>query len=203
MPKTPDTEISTTPVAGVVMPDPTGGYVTRAARDAKQWDMEVGNALEVEGYSLIGGRENERTLDALIDTAFVTRHATFRQGDITPDGAASPRDYVSLEILVNPDDSHRFPRKYVVFNDGSTGIYRQIVAALAMEGMVELPEGLPEAGDANTTRYDVSFSGPETDEHGERIAREFDIRIYCPEGLRRSDYTNEFGGGSATTWYLA
>jgi hypothetical protein len=203
MPKTPGSELTPEAEAELLVnPVVSEGYVTRAARDEAEWDMEVGNALEVEGYSLYGGKENDRTLDALVDVAFVTKHVTFRQGDIVPQGAASARDYVSVELLVNPEDSKRFPRKYVVLNDGSTGIYRQIVAALAMDGQVTLDDEMPGSGDANTTRYDVSFSGPKTDKHGLREGREFDIRIYCPEGLRKSDYPNEFGGGNATTWYL-
>jgi hypothetical protein len=162
-----------------------------------EWDQGVAQAMEIEGYSLYGGTDNDRKLDSLVGTPFLLKNATFRQGDITPQGATEPRDYVSCEVLIHPDHAAKFPRKYVVFNDGSTGIYRQIVAAVAAKGLTDLDMNKPEAGDANTTRFDVSFStdGESTEFHG--------LNIFAPEGLRKSDYPNEFGGGSATTWYLA
>lgn len=184
-----------------------GGFATRAEREAAEWEAATANAMEVEGYSLYGGKENDRTLDALVGTPFVTRHVTFRPGDIIPQGQKEPRDYVSVEVLIHPSHAHRFPRRTLVFNDGSTGIYRQIVAAVSATGRVDLPEDLPETGSANSTRYDVSLSIPAKGDPSkggtEAQPTEFDLSIYCPEGLRKSDYPNEFGGGSATTWYLA
>lgn len=164
-------------------------------REMAEWNAEVSEAMEVEGYSLYGGKENDRKLDALVGVPFLIKTATFRPGDITPKGQSEPRDYVSVECLIRPDYASKFTRKYVVFNDGSTGIYRQIVAALAARDLVELNEDLPETGDANTTRYDVSFA---TDENGVQ----FDIKLLCPEGLRKSDYKQP-DGSPAVTWYLA
>jgi hypothetical protein len=171
----------------------------RIQREMAEWESETANAIEVEGYSLYGGKENDAKLDALIGVPFLIKHVTFRPGDIIPTGQTTERDYVSVEVLIRPDHAHKFPRKYVVFNDGSTGIYRQIVAALAVRDWVELDDKLPESGDANTTRYDVSFSA----EDGQPA--EFrDISILCPEGLRKSDYKSDKPGvGQAVTWYLA
>src|SRR5271165_6472774 len=144
------------------------------SREMAEWNNEVADAMEVEGYSLYGGKENDRTLDALINTPFVIKSVTFRPGDIIPKGQTEPRDYVSVECLIRPDHAARFARKYIVFNDGSTGIYRQIVAALATRDLVELDENLPESGNANTTRYDVSFA---SDDGGVS----FGLKLHCPE----------------------
>jgi hypothetical protein len=166
--------------------------------DAKVWENAVAGAIEIEGYSLYGGTENERTLDALIGIPLVILHATFRRGDITPKDTEVARDYVSLECLIHPSHQHEFARKYVVFNDGSTGIYRQVVAALYARELITVNEDLPESGEAHSTRYDVSFTVVDTDSVEFR-----NIKIFCPEGLRKSKYDNPGGGGASTTWYLA
>jgi len=164
-------------------------------QEMAEWNSQVADAIEIEGYSLYGGKENDNKLDSLIGVPFLVKTVTFREGDITPPGAKAPRDYVSCEVLIRPDHAQKFNRRYVVFNDGSTGIYRQIVAALAVRGLVNVPDDLPESGDANTTRYDVSFTtGPDD-------AESFDVKLLCPEGLRKSEYKSPTG--DSVTWYLA
>jgi hypothetical protein len=171
---------------------------TMHSREMAEWNAQVSDAIEIEGYSLYGGKENDKTLDELVGVPFIIKNVTFRHGDIIPEGQKEARDYVSAECLIRPDHAHKFNRRYVVFNDGSSGIYRQIVAALAARDMVELDDNLPETGDANTTRYDVSFS--DGTEDGSITFP--DIRLFCPEGLRASDYQTP-RGTQARTWYLA
>jgi hypothetical protein len=170
-----------------------------SAGDMAEWDRANANAAEVQGYTLVGGKENERTLKLLEDVPFVIERVTFRPGDIIPEGQEEPRDYVSIECLVHPFHAHKFPRAHVVFNDGSTGIYRQIVKALVLRDMVSVSEELPEDGEANSTRYDTSFSNPAEGEAGHVS---FELALRCPEGLRASDYKTA-RGTDATTWYLA
>jgi hypothetical protein len=170
--------------------------VSHEQRELAEWNEAVQDAAEVRGYSLYGGKENDNKLDALIGVPFVITHMTFREGDIKVNKTdARPRDFVSCEILVHPGHAHKFNRKYVVFNDGSTGIYRQIVKFLSERGDVVLDERLPEAGDAHTTRYDVQFS-----DSAESPA-EFGGNLRCPEGLRKSEYDGPTG--PTATWYLA
>jgi hypothetical protein len=164
--------------------------------EMQEWDRLLSGAVEVAGYSLIGGKENEKTISLLEGVPFLIENVTFRPGDITPDGQDGPRDYVSVECLVAPQYRNRFPRAHVVFNDGSTGIYRNIVKELAKRDYVTLPEG-PEDGEANTTRYDVSFSSGE--DQPVTFPR---INIFCPEGLRKSEYSRK-GAPDGTTWYIA
>jgi hypothetical protein len=167
------------------------------SREMQAWNAKLQGAIVIEGYDLIGGKENEAKLDLLIGVPLLIHNAIFRRGDITPAGWAGPRDYVSCELEVRPDHAHKFPRATMVVNDGSTGIYRQVVAALVERGMVNVPENMPEEGEANSTRYDVSFTDTDNDH------REFrDVKIYCPVGFRASDYKNP-DGSDGRTWYLA
>jgi hypothetical protein len=176
-----------------------------AEKAMAEWNTATAVADEVIGYSLIGGKENDETLENLKGVPFVIEGVTFREGDISVPGTgpknAFRRDYVSVEALIHPSYQARFKRSRVVFNDGSTGIYRQIVAYLVARGMATVDESLPEGGKAHGSRYDVSYSGPDTDDNGKRIAREFSIALVCPEGLRYSDYAGP--AGDARTYYLA
>jgi hypothetical protein len=180
-----------------------------SAVEVLQWNAAVSGAVEVEGYSLYGGKANDRTLDALVGVPLVITRVTFRHGDICPDkgpiyDGKTGKDYVSAECLVHPAHAHKFARRFVVFNDSSTGIYRQIVAALSSQGLITLNEELPEEGGMNATRYDVSFSGCRITPDGEEYwtSPTYGFHISCPEGLRRSDYAVP-GKGDGCTWYLA
>lgn len=171
-----------------------------------EWNAQTALADEVIGHTLIGGKESEETLESLTGVPFLIERVTFRRGDISIAPKGQPavyRDYVSVECLIRPDYARKFKRNRVVFNDGSTGIYRQIVKYLSAKDIVTLPDDRPEEGPANATRYDVSFSeyriGPNGEEAWSSPATE--VRLFCPEGVRKSPYTNEYG--EAETWYLA
>lgn len=170
--------------------------VTAQDRAMQEWIAASQDADHVIGYTLIGGKENEQTMDLLVGVPFVIEGLTFRRGDVVSTLTGELRDYVSVECLIHPLHQGKFPRERVVFNDGSTGVYRQIVRYLAAKGLVTVPENLPENGPAHATRYDVSYSGEDGN-------REFTIRLVCPEGLRRSDYTVEGVPGESSTFYLA
>ena len=181
--------LSIQPTAGVAVDLPT-------AQDLHLWNDLKGQSSEFEGYTVIGGKENELPLSLLEGVSFIIKNITFRLGDITPEGHDAPRDYVSVEIMVDPARRHLFPRGYLVINDGSTGIYRQMVKALSERGRIQLPDSLPEDGDANTTRYDVSFS-----EAGVPLTFTT-VNIFCPTGVESSNYKNP-DGSDAHTWYIA
>jgi hypothetical protein len=176
-------------------PDKAVLVVTATAQDIGAWNALVSQSAEFEGYALVGGRENDLTLSLLEGVPMIIQNITFRQGDITPKGQDEPRDYVSLELMVSPEFRPRFPRGFIVINDGSTGIYRQIIKRLARDGRIDLPGG-PEDGDANTTRYDISLTID-----GEPFSFT-GVNIYCPQGLRPSEYKNPDGSDSVT-WYIA
>jgi len=190
-----------------VAPDEKGINVLQLSRDEAEWNSAVANAIEIEGYSLLGGKENEKTLDLLVGVTFLIKNVTFRMGDVLyPDGPhkGEARDYVSVETMIHPLYAGRFSRKYVVFNDGSTGIYRQIMAALAARGSLDLNESLPDEGEAHGTRYDVSptLTASTDIERPDHVAYH-GLDLLCPEGLRKSVYKVQGQPGDATTWYLA
>lgn len=170
-------------------------------RALAEWNSQVQQADQVLGASLIGGRENEETLNSLIGVPFLIERITFNQSDIVPDPKKGFfRDFVSVEALIHPSYQKKFKRDRVVFNDGSTGIYRQCVQYLGVKGMIEIREDLPEGGEANGSRYDVSYTAP-VDGEPKRQSLSFETRLLAPEGLRKSDYPGP--AGEATTWYLA
>jgi hypothetical protein len=163
----------------------------------QEWESAVGAADEVIGYSLVGGKENDQLLDSLVNVPFLIEEITLRNGDIVvkKPGGDYKRDYVSVSALIHPDFSKNFRRSRIVFNDGSTGIYRQLIKYLVGKNHLNVDESLPEDGEANSTRYDLPYV---TSESG---YLSFPVRLYAPEGLRKSEYDGP--AGEAVTWYIS
>lgn len=107
------------------------------------------------------------------------------------------------------------PGARIVFNDGSTGIYRQLVTMLATYGIITLPEGGSKEAEYGTITniYDlpwtkwVSCTQMDTlKEDGEprpviTLNQNGDpFRLVCRRGLYVSTYINEFG--ESKTYYL-
>lgn len=98
------------------------------------------------------------------------------------------------------------PNTTYVINDGSTGIYRQVIAFLHEKAkLIDIgPVGKETGGGVGESPYDRYrgewVRGKEEAEkgfHGRPI-------WLCPRGLRRSEYVNEStGSDGATTWYIA
>lgn len=180
------------------------------------WDEANESAIEFPGYDLL---TDERT-DKLEDVPFLIVGATFRPGITTAEGRAM--SYVSVECMIAPSplirrrgidpDSLPFaPESHVVFNDGSTGVYRQIVSALEGIGYIKLGnngvrENAPKGGsvfDQPPGEWaDVRFGDLRFDEEGRGVYAA-PIRLRAPRGLRLSTYENEFTTGQATTRYIA
>jgi hypothetical protein len=179
-------------------------------------------ADEVEGHDLL----RDDALYDLVGVPFVGLKAIFRDG-IQRKGAKYRDDYVSLELRVAPTQTilaslsriqarrrsfdvpeltaeqlASLPGEQLVINDGSTGLYRQIVEYLAAKELITLPEG-DEQGEKGETIFDLPRSQwvKGTDEATEGI----EIRLRCSRGLRFSDYSNEYTGDNekARTWYIA
>jgi len=104
---------------------------------------------------------NIRDKADLIKTAFLIGKITFRKGDFGPYVTVTAVDRMNSEF---------------VFNDGSTGIYRQLVNWCHERKLL----------DAKVTNPD---------------SQEYDVRIKCLKGLRVSSY--ESPNGPAKTYYLA
>jgi hypothetical protein len=180
------------------------------------------DADEVEGHDLL----RDEALYDVVGVPFMALKAIFRDG-IQRKGSEWRDDYVSLELRVAPvqtilanltriqarrrsfgvaeltaDQVASLPGEQLVINDGSTGLYRQVVEYLSAKGLIFLPEGA-EQGEKGETIFDLPRSkwvnGMEDATAG------IDIRLRCSRGLRFSDYSNEFTGDSekARTWYIA
>ena len=185
------------------------------------WDEEVRTADQVNGHDLA----KDELLDALVGVPFLITRLTFRPGfPLRGDTAVGPKGkvmaYVSCEGVIAPEhvlkrrrvnmENLPFePGSQVVFNDGSTGIYRQIVAYLEARGLVELPDGLAEGGEYGTCKYDLPPSDWSEVRTGEIrfdetgfAEYEANIRLTCPRGLRVSEYENEYNPAGSKTRYL-
>ena len=174
-------------------------------RPMREWQSLASQADEVIGYSLIGGKENEQTLRMLVGVPHIVESLTFRRGDVNVAAKGEPamyRDYVSVSALVHPMDAPKFKRPRVVYNDGSTGIYRQAVKYLVSKGLVTVDESLPEEGEAHSTRYDLCYTSERVTPDGTVAypAVEFQVSLVIPEGLRVSEYKNNYGDSETYYW---
>jgi hypothetical protein len=176
------------------------------------WESLVQEADEVFGADLEKGA-------VLIGVPMCIIRVTFRQGDFTNASTKNAAWYVSMDTIIGPEaDIERAmrrgripeeiratvpdPGEHLVFNEGGTGAYRQIVAYLEAKGLIRINSDLPREGHYGESRYDVF--PPEWDiredlragsltisDDGTRVVQ-FDIRLLCPRGLRASAYENEF-----------
>lgn len=188
-------------------------------RNAMTFGDMVEDAVEVQGNQLV----KDELADELVGIPFLITKVTFRKGVKDPANKDRTFAYVSCEAVVadeaflarrkiNLEDRPFLPGDHIVLNDGSTGIYRQVVAVLESQGYITLPEG-PVAGEKGQTRFDAppaEWVGHDVGvtEMGEVDSKEAgflgytaDVRIFAPRGLRLSNYTSEFG--DAKTRYLA
>lgn len=177
----------------------------------------VAEADVVEGSDLFTGD----MLSQLAGVPFVILGGTFRSGFVREvKGKKYTGDYVSLEILMGDDaaftargislDGKAFrPLQVVRFNDGSTGVRRQMVSYLAAKGYIQVSDTpLDEIGTAGGKMGDSEFDIPVSYWKDVMIGDlRFDVEsnaIYdfkiprglsCPRGLRESAYKNENGDG--------
>lgn len=192
-------------VQGHSLPQPYAG---------EDWETLTRQADEVFGADLEKG-------DTLIGVPFLIVRATYRLGDITSPVTKVKGYYVSLDLIVGPAaDLARAvrrgrvteplsvePGEHLIINEGGTGAYRQVTEYLESRGQIELPEG-PASGAYGISRFDAPLSkwgitgNRKISDDGEILSAEFDIRLYCPRGLRSSEYTNDYTQ-SGKTRYIA
>lgn len=175
---------------------------------AESWGDLVASADEVLGHDLLKGE----AADKLMGVPFIITRVHFRDGTQRK-GCVYRDDYVSCEAVVAPrdvleakarkgriigatgerltlDDLPVDPGEHIVFNDGSTGIYRQIVQYLAAKHIIVLPDNVPENGGKGDSRFDLPRSQWT---RGAEIATDgINIRLYAPRGLRYSEYANDY-----------
>lgn len=200
----------------------------------ESWDQLVSDSDQALGYGLA----RDEMLDALTGVPFVITRVSFRPGITRKvDGKDKQFAYVSCECRVAPLQHLRLakvnanrsaakleplsslaelpfdPDEHVVFNDGSTGIYRQIVSYLEQRGIIRLVKEGAEViynGQIGETSLDLPPGDWSDILHGEMHFNEdgfgeYDtpIRLYCPRGIRLSKYTNQYNPDGSQTRYLA
>jgi hypothetical protein len=161
------------------------GQASLFANLGETFESLLTGADVVKGHRLI---KSEDKAAALVGTPFVITHVRFNPGKGTSGFMAS------IECVTQDSEP-------VVFNDGSTGVYRQVVAYLESKGLVELPDG-PASGPAGESRFDAPLAQWRKPKRADEVGQErgFDVRLVCPRGLRTSEY--EGPAGMATTYYL-
>jgi hypothetical protein len=183
------------------------------------WDET--DADEVDGFDLL----KDAALFQLVGVPFMGFRVVFRDG-IQRKGNEYRDDFASLELRTAPlavmqRDMSRImsrrvankideaalmnivqPEESLVVNDGSTGLYRQIVQYLAAKELIKLPVG-QEVGEKGETIFDLPRS--QWLEGAEAATEGIDIQLRCARGLRFSEYPSEYlpEGEMARTWYLA
>jgi hypothetical protein len=176
----------------------------------------------VPGTDTLAGHDlaKDALLDALVGIPFVITRLTFRRGIPRTDG--SFKAVCAVETAIAPEDVLKRrrvnmaempfePGAQVVFNDGSTGVYRQLVAYLATKGYITIPEELPEQGGYGESRYDLAHwewtrinSGEVSQDKNGNPVYAINVRLTCPRGLRLSEYASDYNpNGSGKTRYLA
>lgn len=176
------------------------------------WDEE---ADEVEGYDLL----KDEALRSLVGVPFRITNVTFREGT-QRQGAPYRDDYVSCELTVAPGEVFRStadrilsrratyklgplgmaqPEEQLVINDGSTGVYRQIMEYLRDSKLIVLPDGDDEGGKGESV---LDLPRSQWVSGADAATEGFDLRLKCSRGLRFSEYENEYTK-EGLTWYIA
>lgn len=174
------------------------------------WESLTIGADEAIGSDLISGE----AADKLIGVPMMIYKITYRDG-IRRAGVQWRDDYVSCEAVVAPQhvlearanrgrlDLRNIsvdPGEHIVFNDGSTGIYRQITGYLQAKELIKLPEPLVMVGSKGECSLDLPRS--EWESGAELATAGIPVRLLCPRGLRYSEYQNDFAPDGAKTRYI-
>jgi hypothetical protein len=180
------------------------------------WEDLTRDAYEVFGADLEAGAQ-------LIGVPMCLIMATFRQGDYA-DKNGVKGFYVSLDTIIGPqgeiakavrrkripeDVTPPEPGEHLVFNEGGTGVYRQIVSYLEETGRIRITSDLPREGAYGESRLDIPPSAWDVDQSADfrkspdgQPSLAFSLRILCPRGLRSSEYANDYSK-AAVTRYIA
>jgi hypothetical protein len=188
--------------------------MTPVYQPGEDWQSLTARADELLGYDLA----RDETADDLVGVPFVVTRVVFRPGMLRDKERAA---YVSCEVRTSPEldlrlinsrrESSKLPRltdleslafgpdSHVVFNDGSTGVYRQIVKLLLAKQYITMKEPIIEIGGYGESSFDQPpnrWTGfiqgtPDNSDDG-FTGYMADLALYCPRGLRLSIYQNDY-----------
>lgn len=190
---------------------PTAAPVDKFAQMLAKADIADGHTLEKDKARLVG-------------IPFLITGVTFREGHKRPDKTRT--NYASVEIMVANADMLRRehargritdaqlagvdPLETLVFNDGSTGILRVLVSYCHAKSYISVPDG-PENGESGKSRYDMLRDTWElsdactvtldSDDNSSIAINLAESPLFCPRGLRASEYDHD-DFGESTTYYI-
>lgn len=174
------------------------------------------------------GNDLAKDKAALVGVPFLIHTVTFRDGVSQKEGKGVRKtNYVSIECIVADkatmdarkrkgllkDDCPFEPEERIVFNDGSTGVARQITAYLHAKGLIVVKDNIDESVSLNGGMGESVFDTYRADWVTPRYVAEvidggaypdltFDVAYLCPRGLQASKYANDFSD-EAYTYYIA
>lgn len=194
----------------------TPGQLGDFDENVHDWNTLLQEAVGLGGADLL----DKEIIDFLVGIPHIIVGVDYRQGKALKNGHDGA--YVSLTAVVAPEDVMRRrykgelsalpfdPEAVVVYNDGGTGVYRQVTKILHDKGYIKLPDPVIEGGTSGQSSYDVHPSQWEgidntrvrvsRDDEGEFKGIHANIRISAPRGIRYSEYDGP--EGEARTRYI-
>lgn len=204
-----------------IVPAQRGRYApgTLGAFDVNvhDWNTLQAEAIDLGGADLL----DKDFIDYLVKVPHTIVKVCFYQGKAlknghdgafcTPTAMIAPEDVLAKKFKGNEKCSNWTglpfdPEDIVVYNDGSTGLYRQVVKCLHNSGYIQLPDPVIEGGGSGESTYDLhpgkwaGITGDRTrarelprKEDNSWGGLEFNIRISAPRGIRYSEYDGPDG----------
>lgn len=184
-------------------------------------DLNASDQYRIPGWDLVDNK------DLLMGVPFIIVGVTFQMPVADKARPSGERDYVSCRAVIGDDAALKEaeergwipgklafkPEERILFNDGSTGIRRDIVKILHSSGLIDVGEWTVKGTgqETNSNRFDLPWtqwkSFSQSALQGENIVPEFTTNhrgnlfaIKARRGVRKSEYSNEYG--DAVTYYL-
>lgn len=176
-------------------------------------DLNASDQYRIPGWDLVDNK------DHLMGVPFIVVGVTFQMPVADKGRPAGGRDYVSCRAVIGDEEALQEatdrgwipgklafkPNERILFNDGSTGIRRDIVKILHSAKLIDVGH------EDDPARFDLPWNQwkrfSQSAMQGENQVPEFIsnhrgnlFAIKARRGVRKSEYSNEYG--DAVTYYL-
>jgi hypothetical protein len=159
------------------------------------------------GFKLVGKSSLEGVPHGIVNVVFRDGYLT---NGIRGDYVSCEAVVASTDVFAMPQFKHLisnllvWPNQAVIYNDGGTGIRRTLVEAFHNAGVINVGDEVEGENrfDRPMSQWISGADRAATGIKGSDIRPGFKGFLWsCLNGLRVSNYTNEYGDG--TTWYIA